>query len=118
MICFGPGIGYIFLKLEGNSSASSADLSRIQYHIGGYKKDNSVIKHISLQGEELSDKIVIEENKTTEMAVEINIDSFWKGNSDIKIRDCSVCMSPGSLSQKIALNFTNLFSIKKIQIVN
>jgi hypothetical protein len=41
--------GYIFLKMEGVSSASNSTGKRLEFHIGGYKAPNNCIKIINLK---------------------------------------------------------------------
>ena len=105
--------GYVFFKLEGFSPSSSADLQRIQYHIGGYKGDNNAATAIQLFPTDQS-MIAIKKNTTTEIEVVLHLDDFWNTPHAIKINETPVCMLPGALAKKIASNFNGLFSIKHI----
>ena len=99
--------GYVFFKLEGTSTASTSDLNRIEYHLGGYKDENNINTAIKING-----LIHIKANKKTELIVECNLDNFWNTVSAIKISEHSVCMTAGDLAKKIAANFSSLFSLK------
>ena len=105
--------GYVMFKLEGNSPASTADLNRIEHHVGGYKGTNNVATEINL---DLTNKNLteIKAGSTTELVIETNLDNYWHGSTDIKISELPVCIITGELAKKIASNFKNLFSIKSI----
>lgn len=106
--------GYIFFKLEGTSSASAADLNRIEHHIGGYKAGNNAAQKIQLIFPE-NKPCLINENKVTEILVELNLDQYWNGKEKIIISQLPLCMIPGAEALKIAGNFPGLFSIKSIR---
>jgi hypothetical protein len=99
--------GYVMFKLEGTSASSTADLQRIEHHVGGYKGNNNVATKINLHV-----PLQIKANNTTELVIETNMDHYWKGNADIKISELALIMTPGELSIKIASNFSGLFSVK------
>ena len=106
--------GYVMFKLEGSSTASTADLQRLEYHIGGYKGANNVATKINLpfgagQG------LTIKPGSTTELVIEMNLDHFWHGDTDNKIADLPMCMITGAPALKLAANFKHLFSIKNIR---
>lgn len=103
--------GYVMFKLEGTSAASTADLNRIEHHIGGYKANNNVATTIRL---DLKNSIEIKPGSSSELVIEMNLDNYWHGNADIKIAETALCMAPGDLSKKLASNFKTLFSIKSI----
>ena len=106
--------GYVMFKLEGTSSSSTADLQRIEHHIGGYKGSNNVTAKISLDctGSQL---LQIKENSSTELIIETNLDHYWKNYAETKISEMPVCTLPGTLAKKIASNFTGLFSIRTLK---
>lgn len=103
--------GYVMFKLEGTSSSSTADLQRIEHHIGGFKGDKSVVTLIKL---DIPQKLIIKEDVVTELIIETNLDNYWKNASEIKISELPLCTTTGEIAKKIAANFTGLFSIRKI----
>jgi hypothetical protein len=107
--------GYIMFKLEGTSTSSTADLHRIEHHIGGYKGVNNVAALTDLN---FDVPFSIRENTVTEVAIEMNLDHYWKGTSDIKISETPMWMTMGGMAKKIASNFSGLFSVKYIKAIN
>jgi hypothetical protein len=102
--------GYVFFKLEGRSSSSSADLQRIEHHIGGYKAENNVARTIRLHLDR--DSIVeISNQKITRLTISVNLDRYWDAVNPIRIAEIPVCMQPGLLAQKMAANFEALFTL-------
>jgi len=106
--------GYVMFKLEGTSASSTADLNRIEHHIGGYKGSNNVATKIDLSFA-AGHLLEVKANSITEIVIEMNIDNYWHGTNDIKIAETPVCMITGELAKKIAANFQGLFSIKSIR---
>lgn len=101
--------GYIMFKLEGNSLQSAADLNRIEWHIGGYKGPLNATRRISFQ-----QPFEVASGKTTEIHIVLNLDKIWDGKNKIKISEDPMCMTMGTLAQKIADNFPGLFSIRNL----
>ncbi|MBC7937529.1 MAG: hypothetical protein H7Y86_19450 [Rhizobacter sp.] len=104
--------GYIFFKLEGYSPASKADLGRIEHHVGGYRFPNNVARRITLP---FPRKLEVKAGSKHTIIVNIDLDKYWKGISDIKIADQALLMTPGRLAIKAADNFQGMFSIKSIE---
>jgi hypothetical protein len=104
--------GYVFFKFEGQSAASTADLQRIEYHIGGYKAGQQVARLIRLRLPD-NEMIKIKQGQTTLLQITLDLDYFWKAAEEIRISQAATCMQPGPLAQKIASNFTALFSLQK-----
>jgi hypothetical protein len=102
--------GYVMFKLEGSSPASSADLQRIEHHIGGYKGTNNVATEINLALKSLEIKPGI----ITELLIEANLDNYWHSNTDIRISEIPICVTTGELAIKIASNFKKIFSVKRL----
>ena len=107
--------GYVVFKLEGTSSSSTADLNRIEHHIGGYRFGNNVSTNISLKV--FPNNIVINKEKLTEILIYVDLDKYWYSTNQISIADDPMCTLPGELAKKIALNFPNLFSVKSIKLL-
>ena len=105
--------GYVFFKLEGRSSSSSADLQRIEHHIGGYKAGNNVARIIRLHVDGNS-SIEISNQKITRLTISLNLDRYWDAVNPIRIAEIPVCMQPGLLAQKMAANSEALFTLNVV----
>jgi hypothetical protein len=104
--------GYIYFKLEGTSTASTADLNRIQHHIGGYEGVNKTDRQIQL---DFTAPLVILEGDQKEMVINVNVDKYWKGQNHISISSNAIIMTTGELAKKSADNFPGMFSIKNVK---
>ena len=102
--------GYVIFKMEGRSAASTADLNRIEYHIGGYRFGNNVSTVVNLK---LDDVLIINNPRVNEITIQVNLDAFWNAVNNINIQDTPVCSTPGVMAKKIASNFSYMFSIIK-----
>ena len=98
--------GYIFFKMEGTSDASTADLKRIEHHIGGYKGVNKATQRVFLPINNASDL------KSNKLIIQFDIDKYWNGINKIKIAETPVVTVPGLLAKNAADNFATMFSIK------
>lgn len=104
--------GYIFFKMEGYSTASTADLGRIEHHVGGYRYPNNAARIITL---DLPQPLEIKEGQKSIIHINVNLDQYWKGINNIKIADQALLMTPGGLAIKAADNFSKMFSISSVQ---
>jgi hypothetical protein len=102
--------GYVVYKLEGMSESSSADLNRIEYHIGGHKEKNNVSTAVKIFP--VSGEIDIKSNQMNELIIAADINKFWNGNYAVKIRETPVCINAGGLAKNISTNFPHVFTIK------
>jgi hypothetical protein len=100
--------GYVYFKLEGFSSSSTADLQRIEHHIGGYTGVNKAARQIELP---LPASFIVGPKGNLTITVRMDLDRYWKGRSDITIASNALIMAPGPLAVKSADNFEGLFSI-------
>jgi hypothetical protein len=91
--------GYVFFKLEGTSSSSTADRNRIEQHIGGYKGEYKTMRRIFLPIKKTSSIITIQ----------VDLDKYW---SNIKIAETPVIAAPGKEAKKAADVFVGMFSVK------
>ena len=99
--------GYVNFKLEGTSTASTADKQRIEQHIGGYKFPYNTQRNVTLP----LPNINLTQNKT--ITIQIDLDKYWNGENKISIAKTPVIASPGEQAKKAADNFIKMFSIKK-----
>lgn len=104
--------GYIFFKLEGYSTSSTADLKRIEHHIGGYQGPYKAQRTVSLK---LEKPLIVKENVSQQVILQLNLDKYWQAVRPVKIAEHSLVMSPGSLASSAADNFSSMFSILPIQ---
>jgi hypothetical protein len=95
--------GYVFFKLEGTSSSSTADKNRIEQHIGGYKGEYKTMREVFLP---IDEKYFFKNNSIT---IQMNLNEYWNG---IKIAKMPVIATSGALAKKAADNFIGMFSIK------
>ncbi len=104
--------GYVYFKLEGISAASTADLQRIEHHIGGYNGKNNAARKIEIA---LPSTVEIKQGEVKNISIQLSIDHYWKGKNEIRISDNALIMAPGILAVKSAENFEGLFSITEIK---
>lgn len=98
--------GYIFFKVEGNSSSSKSDLHRIEHHIGGFKGSNKTMREIYLP----INNLALLKQKT--LVIQLDIDKYWNGINKIRIAETPVIALPGIQAKNAADNFAGMFSIK------
>ena len=98
--------GYIFFKLEGSSGASTADLKRIEQHIGGFKGTNKTMREIYLP---IDNPALLKQKK---LVIQLDIDKYWNGINKIRIAETPVVALPGIQAKNAADNFAGMFSIK------
>ncbi len=103
--------GYIMAKMEAASSVSTAPLSAVTYHIGGFKTGENSLKQITLN---LPKNVLLKTNATSEIVINADAMSWFKGAHDIKIATDAFCMNPGELALKIADNYARMFSINAV----
>lgn len=107
--------GYVMFKLEGTSPNSTADLQRIEHHIGGYKAENNVATPIRLNFEEFGG-VVVTSGKLTEVVIQMDLDKYWRDKTEIRISENPVWMTTGGFALQIARNFAALFSVKTVSL--
>ena len=107
--------GYIMAKLEGNSPQATTPNQVIEYHIGGFKGNESVIRRVSLnfpQGLQAD----IKEGGQSSIRINANINRWFSNPNSIRISKTPVSMTPGTLATQIADNYAGMFNV--VQIVN
>jgi hypothetical protein len=107
--------GYIMAKLEGNSPKAATPNNAFEYHIGGFKEAESVVKRLTLLFPYTSN-IDLKPGKTTEITITANVNSWFYNPHDIQISVNPTCMTPGTLAMQIAENYRKMFTV--IDIVN
>jgi hypothetical protein len=103
--------GYIMAKLEGTSPASTQVNNKLQFHIGGFSGANNAIKIVSLLMP-ANNLLDVREGKTSEIFIEADIDKWFSTNVNFSTE--AAIMTPGVLSNKIADNYKNMFTITQV----
>ncbi len=102
--------GYIFVKLEGTSSASTAPANRIEYHIGGFQNPNN-IRYVSPT---LSQNLVIAENQTATIQYKTDVARMFGSPDTIRFANQPAIMFDKS-SAKVANNYMQMFSVTEVK---
>lgn len=100
--------GYIFIKAEGNSSASPS--GDFVYHIGGFSGPNNAIRspQLSFDGAALD----IARDSSPAVHLKVNTARFWHGG--ISLGDLSNVHMPGPDAKTLADNFGGAFKFDHI----
>ena len=114
--------GYIFLKLEGTSTAAKADATAKQnfmYHIGlfgGYKtKTINNLKTSSLPFTATPARVTVD--GTTAVQVKVDVMKIFDGVKPLSIAQSpTIMVSPQSAD--VAANYATMFSIKNVQTID
>lgn len=102
--------GYINFKLEGFSDSSTADLNRIEHHIGGYRHPFATDKKIEIN---FTKPWKLQANKKYELLLNFNLDEYFKHSKENIIKENALIMSSGQIPFEIAQTFPYLFSLQK-----
>lgn len=101
--------GYIFMKLEGKSSASTATGKTIEYHIGGYKEPSNCIRTVTLK---LDSPITITSEQTSDIQLRVNAAEVLKTPTAIDFSKLPT-VNDSKNATLIADNYVDMFSIQK-----
>ena len=101
--------GYIFMKLEGKSSSSTATGKNFEYHIGGYKAPSNAIRTITLK---LEHPLIIEKGKISELKINVNAAEVLKSPTTIDFSKLPTIVDSKNATM-IADNYMDMFSIQK-----
>lgn len=102
--------GYIMAKLEGKSPASSLPGNMFEYHIGGFKGKDNVLKKITLPFPGGAEKKISNDKKLV-IEISVNLLEWFQHPEKISIASNPACTTPGTLAKKISDNYADMFSI-------
>jgi hypothetical protein len=105
--------GYIMAKLEGTSPVSTAPSHMFEYHIGGFTEAESVIKKITLLFP-FGENVDMQPGNTTEINVTADAYDWFNNPHDIRINTTPAVMTPGTLAQQVAENYSKMFTVVEI----
>lgn len=103
--------GYIMAKLEGKSPVSKAPLNNVTFHIGGFRTTDNSLRQVSLN---FPTNLNLQTNDTSKVLIRANAGAWFKGAHDIRIADSAFCMTPGVFAQKIADNYSRMFTVTEV----
>jgi hypothetical protein len=107
--------GYVMAKLEGTSPTSTAPGNRFEYHIGGFKEPDNVIKEVTLLFP-FGQDVDLQPGKTTEMTIAADVYDWFYNPHDIRLDVVSFIHSPGPLAKSVSENYSKMFTV--VGIVN
>ena len=100
--------GYIFLKLEGRSMASTAPNGILEYHIGGFKSPSNCNRTVNLP---LTDPLIISKKETSKVAMHVDVLELLTSPSDIDFSVLPVVTGTEN-AQMICDNYVDAFAIQ------
>jgi hypothetical protein len=105
--------GYIFLKLEGQSSASSLPKNLFEYHIGGYMQPTNCIQKITIALPET----IVGLKKPSSLAIKVDAAELLKNPTDIDFSKLP-SVTDFNNAKIIATNYADMFSVISLQHAN
>lgn len=100
--------GYIFLKLEGTSSASTSN--SLTFHVGGFKGANNCIRNAAIN---FSSNLVVSSTTSPRLEINANILEMFKSPTAVDFSTFSFTMG-GPTSVTVANNYIDMFSFNSI----
>jgi hypothetical protein len=103
--------GYIFMKLEGNSSFSNSPGHFFEYHIGGFKEPYNAIRKIKLTFDQ---PVEISKHNLTDILINVNVLEILQHPNSIDFSKNSSIVEPFQ-SKIVSDNYEDIFSIINIK---
>ncbi len=103
--------GYIFMKLEGNSSFSNSPGHFFEYHIGGFKEPYNAIRKIKLTFDQ---PVEISKHKLIDILINVNVLEILQHPNSIDFSKNSSIVEPFQ-SKIVSDNYEDIFSIINIK---
>jgi hypothetical protein len=103
--------GYIFLKLEGKSSASKSPGNIFEFHIGGYRQPYNCIRKVSLN---FTQPVTISPAASKELHIKTDVAELFKTPVSIDLSKLS-SVTDFHNSTTIADNYMDMFSVLSIK---
>lgn len=97
--------GYIMAKLEGTSPASRLPGHALQFHIGGYRGAHQTQRMVTLHT-----PFTVSADQTPVIHLVADAATWF---TNIRFADTPGMMTPGTVADQIADNYSHMFSLKK-----
>lgn len=105
--------GYIMLKLEGLAPTSTAFANIIEYHLGGFKGTNKVLRDFEIGWGSSSLEVV--KNKIATLRLQTNINEMFRSPNVITFSTYPVISSVGANAKMMADNYQDMITFKNIE---
>lgn len=109
--------GYIFMKLEGTSSAvaaNAAGIRKYQYHVGGFGgRTSATANNLRTVTLALPTTMTVRKSIAPTIHFVADIAKVFSGTTTLKLADAPVIMSP-ALATPIANNYKNMFIVDHV----
>ena len=88
---------------------------RFEYHIGGFKEPDNVIKQVTLLFP-FAQNVDLQPGKTTELTIAADVYDWFYNPHDIRFNVVPFIHSPGPLAKQVSENYSKMFTV--VDIVN
>lgn len=105
--------GFIFMKLEGNSSYSTSPAHFFEYHIGGYKFPTNSIRKVKIN---FTEPLIVDRGNKVSIQLNVDVLEILKSPNTIDFSKLSSVVEP-STAKVIADNYSDIFTIKSIEVI-
>lgn len=105
--------GYIMMKVEGTSTASTAPDNRIQYHIGGFAGPYSALRTIGMS---MFNPVEVRSGQTLSVKLSADLNRWFDGVHELPIHTHAVAMTPDSLSSLYADNAAAMIQVNSVSV--
>lgn len=103
--------GYIMLKIEGTSPASTNSGGLYQYHAGGFKGVNSAIRMVTLN----FPKPVVVKANNIHVHLEADVLKALNSPNAMSFANVSTIMEANSNTKKLADNYVGMFTVTAVE---
>lgn len=101
--------GYVMAKLEGSSPVSTMPANLIEFHIGGFKGANNVLRMVQLS---FPAPVELGQNGHADFKVTADAYTWFDQPNRISFQQLASCTTPGAQAAAIADNYKSMFTIK------
>jgi hypothetical protein len=101
--------GYIMAKLEGTSPVSKQPMHLVEFHIGGFKGPNHVLRRVRLT---FPQPVRLVQGHPSTVKITADVYTWFQQPALISFQKVSSCTTPGAQAAAVADNYKNMFSIK------
>lgn len=101
--------GYVMAKLEGTSPVSAMPANLIEFHIGGFKGPNNVLRLVQLT---FPSPIQLTQNGHATFRINADAYTWFDQPNRISFQQVASCTSAGAQAAAIANNYRNMFTIQ------